>query len=106
MLYIRMTGFPMPALANSDKAARRGEASVPEPSPNIEVNEAMPLITCILSYRGDEEAPMTRGKPREKSPRTEPETALRGGFLIYGKAVAYFRAPMASRHALQMLRPA
>lgn len=96
----------MPALANSDKAARRGEASVPEPSPNIEVNEAMAFDNMHIVMQGRRGSSNDQREAPEKSPRTEPETALRGGFLIYGKAVAYFRAPMASRHALQMLRPA
>lgn len=52
MLDIRMTGFHVPALANSDKAARQGEASVPEPSPNIGVSEAMAFDNMHIVMRG------------------------------------------------------
>lgn len=42
----------------------------------------------------------------EKPPRRAASGYARGGFFIYGKAAAHFNALMASRHALQMLRPA
>ena len=42
----------------------------------------------------------------QKAPAQGRKRLCAGGFFIYGKAAAHFNALMASRHALQMLRPA
>ena len=55
-------------------------------------------------------APMENGGAARafcrKAPAQGRKRLCAGGFFIYGKAAAHFNALMASRHALQMLRPA